>query len=121
MYLDNNYYDNEEDTNTVDIEINDNIESISNTRYQNLVKLSKELALDSNESFDTNFDSTSMYETMPTIFKINFDTVDLPLFNCSNQQLNLATRAAVSIHHHKIFYNVKPALMTIRQKFIILK
>ena len=36
---------------------------------------------------------------MPTIFKINFGTADLPLFNCSNHKLNLATRAAISIHH----------------------
>jgi hypothetical protein len=36
---------------------------------------------------------------MPSIFKINFGTADFPLFNCFNHKLNLAPRAAISIHH----------------------
>ncbi len=122
VYLDNNY-DDEEGTNTVDIEINDNIESINNTQFQNLVKLSNEQTLDSNESFDTNFDFTSMYETMPTIFKINFGTADLPLFNCSNHKLNLATRAAISIHHEltEIIKDLNKINASIRQTFSSIK
>jgi len=89
----------EEGFTAVDDEIKINIESVNNTEFQNSISFSKEPVIDLNQSSNTNFDFSSMYESMPIPdFKINFGTSDLPLFNCVNQKLNLATRAAISIH-----------------------
>jgi hypothetical protein len=95
-----NFNDNtEEGCATVDDEIKSNIDSVNNTEFRNSISYSKDPIIDLNQSSNTNFDFSSMYESMPiTDFKINLGTSDLPLFNCANHKLNLATRAAISIH-----------------------
>lgn len=89
----------EEGFTTIDDEVNINIESVNDIEFQNPISYSREPTFDLNQSSNTNFDFSSMYESMPiTDFKINLGTSDLPLFNCANHKLNLATRAAISIH-----------------------